>query len=270
MNKQKKTAQPHINTSLEDMTGEIWDDVVGYDGIYQISNMGRVKSLRRFVRNGYIKEKILKQNIRKDNCTCVKLSVDGIKKTKLVSSLVRDVFFKDIDNEKNIVIHKNKIKFDNRVSNLMVGTFSESLLLDYKLGAKVDWGINSVRKSEQIEYEKTHVIKDSSGDIVRKICIDCGFEKDILEFNKNCNRRNRRCKSCSLKREGVLDVGKIKYRKQIAEGGLRICTTCKVAKRLDTDFWKSKNSYLGRSNNCKKCASISHKKYMERKSKLTS
>lgn len=270
MAKQKKTLPPHLNRSLEDMDGEVWDDVVGYDGSYHVSNMGRVKSVHRLVGNRYVKEKILKQNIRKDNNCAVKLSIEGIKKTRLVSSLVRDVFFKDIDREKKVIIHKNKVKFDNRVSNLIVGTASESALLDYQLGVKVDWGVFTIRKAQMLEYEKSHCIKDLSGDIVRKICIDCGFEKDISEFNKNLNRTNRRCKNCSLKREGVLDVGRNKYRKELSEGGLRICSKCKLTKKLDNDFGRSKNEYLGRSHRCKECVNEDNKRYRERKSKLTS
>lgn len=270
MAKQKNPPPPHLNTSLEDMDGEVWDDVVGYDGSYHVSNMGRVKSVHRLVRNQYVKEKILKQNIRKDNNCAVKLSIGGVKKTKLVSSLVRDVFFKDIDRENQVLIHKNKVKFDNRVSNLIAGTESEKYLLDYQLGVRVDWGIFTIRKAQMLEYEKTHCVKDSSGNTVRKICIDCGFEKDISEFNRNLSRTNRRCKNCSLKREGVLDVGRNKYRKELSEAGLRICSKCKLTKRLDNDFGRSKNSYLGKSHRCKECVNDDNKRYRERKSKLTS
>lgn len=35
------------NLSLEDLPNEEWRDVVGYEGLYQVSNMGRVKSLKR-------------------------------------------------------------------------------------------------------------------------------------------------------------------------------------------------------------------------------
>ena len=34
------------------MESEIWKDVVGYEGLYQVSNLGRVKSIGRFVRTG--------------------------------------------------------------------------------------------------------------------------------------------------------------------------------------------------------------------------
>ena len=41
--------KPCENLSLEDMEGEVWKDVVGYEGLYKVSNLGRVKSLDRYV-----------------------------------------------------------------------------------------------------------------------------------------------------------------------------------------------------------------------------
>ena len=40
--------KPYENLSLEDMEGEVWKDVVGYEGLYQVSNLGRVKSLEGY------------------------------------------------------------------------------------------------------------------------------------------------------------------------------------------------------------------------------
>lgn len=37
------------NTQIENLDGEVWKDVVGYEGLYQVSNMGRVKSVKRVV-----------------------------------------------------------------------------------------------------------------------------------------------------------------------------------------------------------------------------
>ena len=59
---------PEINSerwlSLEDLEGEEWRDVVGYEGLYKVSNYGRIKSLPRFCKNKYNsffkKEKIKK------------------------------------------------------------------------------------------------------------------------------------------------------------------------------------------------------------------
>ena len=64
---------------------EIWKDINGYEGYYQISNLGRVKSLARTV-NNYLgcyktKEKILKQHLNKNNYCRVYLLKNGIGKT---------------------------------------------------------------------------------------------------------------------------------------------------------------------------------------------
>ena len=40
------------NLSLEDLPNEVWKDVVGYEGLYQVSNLGRVKSLQRLDNKG--------------------------------------------------------------------------------------------------------------------------------------------------------------------------------------------------------------------------
>ena len=56
---------PYQNLSLEDLPGEEWKAIAGYEGSYQVSNMGRVKSLKRWrgsglgINGGYFqKEKI--------------------------------------------------------------------------------------------------------------------------------------------------------------------------------------------------------------------
>jgi len=40
------------NTSLKNLQGETWKDVVGYEGLYEVSNLGRVKSLKKRIGKG--------------------------------------------------------------------------------------------------------------------------------------------------------------------------------------------------------------------------
>lgn len=51
---------------------EIWKDIKGYEGLYQVSNLGRIKSLKRYRKNnksGYVQEeKILTKESYMDNC----------------------------------------------------------------------------------------------------------------------------------------------------------------------------------------------------------
>ena len=112
---------------------EMWADIAGYEGKYQISNLGRVKSLAR-TRKGKnnslvpVAEKIMKLHIKQDNGrqrpyaeVCLRngslRTVHG--KQKLVHRLVADAFIKTLE-EGEQVDHINGIHNDNRVENLRV------------------------------------------------------------------------------------------------------------------------------------------------------
>jgi hypothetical protein len=100
-----------METNIE----EIWKDVVGYEGYYQVSNLGRVKSLPRV--NSKYPETILKQwYIRKGYLQC-QLSINNIRKAFYVHRLVAIAF---IENPNNLpfINHKDEIKSNNVVYNL--------------------------------------------------------------------------------------------------------------------------------------------------------
>lgn len=100
---------------------EIWKDVVGYEGIYQVSNMGNVKSLDRVTSDGRrIKGVILNGNI------CygyVYVNLQG--KSCRVHRLVAQAFIPN-KNDKPCVDHINTIRDDNRVENLRWVTHKEN------------------------------------------------------------------------------------------------------------------------------------------------
>lgn len=107
--------------SLEDFEGEVWKDVLKFDGLYQVSNYGRVKSTARIIvkSNGkehHVKEKILKIFINK-GYVYVTLSKMGKQPKFKVHRLVAIVFLSNPDNFPD-VNHKNENKNDNRVCNL--------------------------------------------------------------------------------------------------------------------------------------------------------
>ena len=110
------------------MQTEIWKPISGYNGYYEVSNLGRVRSITRKIErtnpfNSKIKTfytykgKLIQFWLTpKGYCRC-SLNIDGIKKNHLVHQLVAREF---IDNFKNKpqVNHINCIKTDNNVINL--------------------------------------------------------------------------------------------------------------------------------------------------------
>ena len=108
------------------MTEEVWRDVKGYEGLYQVSNMGRVKSLERKDRFGrVIKERILEPAVTHNGYLRVGLHVDGKRKMLRVHRLVCEAFHENPDN-KSEVNHVNEDKTDNRACNLEWSTRTEN------------------------------------------------------------------------------------------------------------------------------------------------
>lgn len=99
---------------------EVWKDIKGFEGIYQVSNLGRVRSLDRVGYQGHkLKGKILKQNKYKANLNylAVKLYSKGHRKTYRVHQLVAQTFLPNPNNYKEIN-HKDEEPSNNRVDNL--------------------------------------------------------------------------------------------------------------------------------------------------------
>ena len=109
---------------------ETWKDIKGFEGIYQASNLGQVKSLSRFKKgkNGSsvtVKERILKPKINSCGYFQVGLFKNSIGKFYMVHRLVFETFNGTIP-EGLQVNHINEIKSDNRLSNLNLMTPKEN------------------------------------------------------------------------------------------------------------------------------------------------
>ena len=115
---------------------EIWKPVKGYEGIYEVSNIGNVRSLDRSVikynaltkRDNilHIKGQIMKPSINKYGYYYLSLSKDGNRKSHLVHRLVAEAF---IDNPNNLpqVNHIDENKLNNNVDNLEFITLEDNV-----------------------------------------------------------------------------------------------------------------------------------------------
>lgn len=118
---------------------EVWKDVPGYEGRYQVSDFGRVKSLpkRRGRGKGYLyAEAFLAPSIHHHGYAQVHLRKNGKGKSIFVHRLVASAFISNSEGKEQIN-HINGDKTDNRLENLEWCTNGENQLHKYRvLGCK--------------------------------------------------------------------------------------------------------------------------------------
>jgi hypothetical protein len=146
---------------------EIWKDIKGYEGLYQVSNLGKVKSLNRYITNKnnkqqYYNGKMLSGNIRHGYLKLT-LSKDNIQKTIPIHILVAKTFIPNPENKPE-VNHIDGNKSNNCVNNLEWCTRSENELHAYRNGLAK----SSLKQKEAVaKYAKEN------------------YSKKVLQYNLN-------------------------------------------------------------------------------------
>lgn len=127
---------------------EVWKDIKGYEGLYQISNTGKVKGLKR--------NKVLKPILQRSGYYYVDLQ----RKRRLVHRLVAEAF---IDNPDNLpeVNHKDEDKVNNSVENLE--------WCDSKYNA--NYGTRNKRRGKPIQCIETGIIYWGAREMERQLGI---------------------------------------------------------------------------------------------------
>jgi len=136
---------------------EVWKDIPEWEGLYQASTFGRIKSLDRFIAVGRWKSSILKLIIGNRGYYKVILANKSIKKTYDIHKLIALTF---IINPHNYpcINHKNGIKTDNKLENLEWCSYSQNTIHAYK---------NGLNKKGELHY-KAKITEKQAIDIITK------------------------------------------------------------------------------------------------------
>lgn len=128
---------------------ENWKDIAEYEGLYQISDQGRVKSLNY---NHTNTERILKPAKRKDGYLIINLHKEGKMKTYLVHRLVAKAFIPNNNLFKIDINHKDEDKTNNNASNLEWCTRAENNNYGTRNERSAKAQINGIRSKAVIQY----------------------------------------------------------------------------------------------------------------------
>lgn len=167
---------------IELLEGEEWRPVVGYEGQYEVSNMGRVRSLDRMInrKDGVVQHKkgqllvLINHNAWSKNEEYGTYKVVNLnRKQKSVHALVAEAFLGERP-PKYEILHLNGKRYDNRLQNLRYGTSAENKHQTYEYGGKAGPGKLSTKDVQIIRKR----IKNGEG--VVKLAREYGVNKSAI------------------------------------------------------------------------------------------
>ena len=159
---------------------ELWMDVIGYEGIYKVSNLGRIKSLDRLdASNHKLTGRELKQKTNRGGYSQVTLFKNSSRKTVSVHRVVASCFVPN-PSDYPVINHKDENKLNNKVANLEwcsqkynanYGSRNKRIIRDRKkavVGTHVKTGekikFESIREAERNGFFSSNVSKCCRGE----------------------------------------------------------------------------------------------------------
>lgn len=166
---------------------EIWKEITGFEGLYEVSSIGNIRSLDRKIpiKNGLwnIKGKVLKLCNDSDGYKIIGLSKNKLRKTYKVHRLVANAFIENTLNKPQ-VNHINGVKYDNRIDNLEWATNKENMVHAFLIGLKKnnDYNLSLMKESasKKVIDQNSGIIYSSIKDASKALSIGYGGLKSQL------------------------------------------------------------------------------------------
>lgn len=169
---------------------EIWRDIPNYENSYQVSNLGKVRSKTRKIKNNgtygglcTYRSKMLKQHIDRSGYYFVSLRLNGTEKPIRVHKIVASVFLENKNNYKEIN-HIDGNKLNNKVNNLEFCTHQHNM--------QEAWRLNLISKSRKFGKEhfasKPILQYDLNGKFLKEWECIRQIERELKIWNQNISK----------------------------------------------------------------------------------
>jgi len=166
---------------------EIWKDIQGYEGLYQVSNLGNIKSLKRLDSIGRrVRERILKFKTNRHGYHNVQLYNNGESKALKVHRIVALAFIEK-KQERLEVNHIDGVKTNNNVSNLEWCNRSENVKHSYSSSLRFSKKKGNHALARVVLNTETGIYYDC----IKDAALSIGVEYDTLRARLNGRCRNK-------------------------------------------------------------------------------
>lgn len=171
---------------------EEWRQIPEFEGLYEVSNTGKIRSLARIVNSCYgskmaLQSKEIKLNLKRNGYMYVCLSKEGSANTYRVHRLVALAFISNPNNQPQ-VNHKNGVKNDNRVGNLEWCTASQNSNHAYSSNLRFSPSYWKDKSGSEHNLSKPVVMMTQQDETVRMFGSSYEAERETQIANQNISK----------------------------------------------------------------------------------